>query len=155
MRICIPRRLVALAGLTAAALTGASEARADYSTRDASGRGIYLCGSGSGTTTDPYVPCQKSSPGTLADCSGTIATGGSSQSLVTAATSPQRGYLLLQNISSGNLGLKEGTGASIGSAGTITVAPGGSIVFEGSFVPQNAFSIVGPTTGQVFTCKRG
>lgn len=91
--------------------------------------------------------------GKMADCSGSIATGGTSQVLLT--TNSMRRYLLIQNLSSGNLGIREDAAASIGSAGTTTIAPGGFWLFEAGFIPTNALNIVGPTTGQVFTCKQG
>jgi len=148
------RRFLLASLLLVGALGFLPGASANYSQRDGADKGIWLCSTGAGTTTDPHVPCNFGGPGTLADCSGTITTGGTSQSLIAAATTT-RHYLLIQNIGSAQIGLKEGTGASIGVAGTLTIGPGGSLVFEGSFVPQNAFAIVGPTTGQSFTCKQG
>lgn len=55
------------------------------------------------------------------------------------ASSTLRRYLLIQNISSVNLGVNTANGtAAIGTAGTVTLFPGGSIEFTGKDVPQNA-----------------
>lgn len=54
-----------------------------------------------------------------------------------------RRYLLIQNIDDTiNVGVNPGGTAAIGTAGTITLLPGGSVVFEGEGIPQNAFNVI-------------
>ncbi len=102
-------------------------------------------------------------PGGLQDCSGTITTGGASQSLIGSATA--RYYLMVANpaqAGGANLGISLAAGAggqsgaaAIGSAGTLTLYPGQSFTFDASTIPTNGLNIVGPNTSQAFTCWFG
>jgi len=87
--------------------------------------------------------------------SGSITTGGDSQTLVAALDG--RKYLLVHNPSSANLGICLATSgaASIGAAGTITLEPGGTMTFESGFILTNGLNIVGPNTGQTYTVWQG
>lgn len=54
-----------------------------------------------------------------------------------------RKYLLIENTSAVNIGLAiQPQAASIGSSGTITIVPTGSLVFETNFCPTNGFNII-------------
>lgn len=54
---------------------------------------------------------------------------------------PSRRYLLITNVCSDNIGISiTGTAAAIGSAGTVTLFPGGSMEFTDQNVPQNALN---------------
>lgn len=91
--------------------------------------------------------------GTLTDRSGTITSGGASQQVMAANAS--RKYLLVQNNSVAALWVNF-TGAAVTTQPAIQLAAnGGSIVMEGSFVSTEAVTIIGATTGQVFTAKEG
>ncbi len=58
----------------------------------------------------------------------------------------RRKYLLIQNLDTLlKVGINPGGTAAIGSPGTITLLPGGTLTFEGNngqAVPQNAFSAI-------------
>ena len=91
------------------------------------------------------------------DNSGTIAAGGTSQGVFVA--NPSRRYLMIQNLSSGTLWVGLGA-AAVQGAGSIALAgaasaPGGSVTFEGPWVPSDAIYVVGATTGQAYTAKEG
>jgi hypothetical protein len=90
--------------------------------------------------------------GTLADRSGTLTTGGTSQQLAAANTT--RKYLLIQNVSTTDLWINFTTAAVVGQP-SIKVVAGGNFVMESSFVSNEAVNIIGPTTGQAFTAKEG
>jgi hypothetical protein len=78
--------------------------------------------------------------------SGSITTGGTSQTLVAANTTRRGVYV--QNISSGDLWINEiGGAAAVNTAGSWKIAPGE--VFSAS--TNRAITIVGATTGQTFT----
>ena len=88
--------------------------------------------------------------GALTDVSGTITTGGTSQLLTAAVTA--RKYLMVQNNSTGNLGINF-TGAATLANPSIVLVPGGSFIMESNFVSNEAVNIIGATTGQAFTAK--
>ena len=88
--------------------------------------------------------------GALTDVSGTITTGGTSQLLTAAVTA--RKYLMVQNNSTGNLGINF-TGAATLANPSIVLVPGGSFIMESNFVSNEAVNIIGATTGQAFTSK--
>src|SRR5665213_3469009 len=89
--------------------------------------------------------------GTLTDGSSTITAGGTAQTVFTSNSS--RKYLLVQNVSSGNLWVNFGTTA-VQTEPSIQLLPGGSITFEAGFVDTESVSIIGATTGQAFTAKQ-
>ena len=88
--------------------------------------------------------------GALTDVSGTIAAGGTSQVLQAAQTA--RKYILIQNISSGNLYINFTSAATTGT-GSYELLPNGVFSMEGNFVSNEAINIIGATTGQAFTAK--
>lgn len=67
-----------------------------------------------------------------------------------------RRYLLIQNVGTVNVGVSIGT-ASIGSAGTFTLLPDavGVLVFEGDFVPWNAFNAIAASGTGVLSIWEG
>lgn len=89
--------------------------------------------------------------GALTDGSGTITTGGTSQQVFAANAS--RRYLLIQNVSDTDAWVNFGTAAVANQPSLLLRANGGSIVFEGSFVPTGTVNIRGATTGKAYTAK--
>jgi hypothetical protein len=92
--------------------------------------------------------------GGLTDRSGSITSGATAQTVSAAKT---RNYLLIQNISVEALWVNFGTTA-VADQPSIKLAPdsgsgGGTLSFEGGFVPNTLVSIIGATTGSKFVCK--
>lgn len=81
------------------------------------------------------------------DRSGTIASGGTSQSLVEARDF--RSYLLVQNTSSETLGIGIDTDAT-GASPSILIGAGQA--WEPLAPPNQALTIIGATLGSTFTC---
>ena len=95
-------------------------------------------------------------PGTLTDRSSTITAGGVAQSAASSNTS--RMYLMCQNIDTVNtedLWLNPGGTAAANTAGSFRLPSGASVVFEGTFIPTSAISVIAATTGHKYTCKEG
>ena len=62
-----------------------------------------------------------------------------------------RSFLMIHNPGSANAGINPTGGvAAVGSAGTITLVPNGTMTFNIDGVPQNAITVVG-TAGQPLT----
>lgn len=96
----------------------------------------------------------------LTDRSGTIAAGGTAQQL--AAANSARRYLLIQNLSTGVLWVSTTTTAVVGQPSIALKActaandgTGGALVYEGSFIPTGAVSIIGATTSQAYSAREG
>lgn len=71
------------------------------------------------------------------NCSTTVSTS----SATILAADPARRSLMIMNINSVNLGISlHGGTAAIGTNGTITLFPGGSVTFTGADVPHNAIT---------------
>jgi glutamate 5-kinase len=87
--------------------------------------------------------------GSLTSRSGTITSGGTSQQLAAANTS--RKYLLVQNVSTGDLWISFGATAATTSQPSIKLQTNGSLVMEDNFVTTQAINIIGSTTGQPYT----
>jgi hypothetical protein len=88
---------------------------------------------------------------TTIDRSGTIATGGASQLLMPA--NPQRSYLFVQNLSTGDLWINFGT-AAVASQPSIRIpANPASFVMEASYVSKEAVNIIGATSAAAFVAK--
>lgn len=96
-----------------------------------------------------------------ADCSGTIASGGTAQSVFTSSN--VRGLMVMNN--SANLMCVAFNGASATIAGTNcgsgswTLQPGSATVAGGSFnnpanIVFSAMSIISSTTGDRYSCER-
>lgn len=91
---------------------------------------------------------------TLADASGTVTTGGTSQQVL--PVHPDRSYLFCQNPvgAAGTLFVNIGAAAST-TGGSYELAPGGTMTFVVPFVPTNAVNVTSATTGARFICKGG
>jgi hypothetical protein len=88
--------------------------------------------------------------GLFVDLSGSIATGGTAQTVVAQEIASRR-YLFFQNISVGDLWLNFDAVAVLDQP-SIRVPAGASIEWA-HFIPQGAVSVLGATTGQKFVCK--
>lgn len=88
---------------------------------------------------------------TLTDCSGSITSGGTAQSLV--ASNSTRKYLFIQNSSDTTMWINFTTTA-VANQPSIQLTAGSSFVMEGMFVSTEAVSTIGATTGKVYTCKQ-
>ena len=89
--------------------------------------------------------------GIVKDASGTITSGGSPQTALAANTG--RKFLLIQNPTTAaeDLWFSLTGAAAVDAAGSLSLAAGGAMSFEGDFVPSNAVSVIGATTGHKFT----
>lgn len=76
------------------------------------------------------------------DKSKSVAVSTSSVEILPA--NKNRKYLLIQNVCAAqNIGVSpSGTTAAIATAGTVTLLPGGSLLFTGNAVPKNAFNAI-------------
>ncbi len=97
--------------------------------------------------------------GSLTDRSGSIIEGGAAQQV--AAANAARRYFFICNTSTETLRVNFGADASDGNSFPLAAAPGvgepggGTLTFEGSFIPSEAVSILGATTGSTFVAKEG
>lgn len=96
--------------------------------------------------------------GSLTDRSGSITTGGTAQQI--AATNAARRYLFICNTSTEILHVNFGATATSANSYPLAAAAnageaGGSLTFEGSFIPSGLVSILGATTGSTFVAKEG
>lgn len=85
--------------------------------------------------------------GSLANSSGTITSGGTSQQVVASNTS--RRYFCFQNNSDTAMYLGVGYTPTT-SNGLLMSASGGGIVFESNFIPTQAINVLCATTGKTF-----
>jgi hypothetical protein len=88
----------------------------------------------------------------LVDHSGTITSGGTQQTLM--AANPTRRYLLIENLSSGDLWFNFTTNAIVGQP-SLQLPAGASYDMSGDFVSTERVSIIGATTGQAFATREG
>jgi hypothetical protein len=86
----------------------------------------------------------------VVDHSGTIAVGNTAQILMAANTA--RRYLLIENVSAGDLWFNFTTTAVIGQP-SLKLPSGASFVMEDSPISTEAISIIGATGGQTFVSK--
>ena len=87
-----------------------------------------------------------------ADDSGSAALtlGGTAEDALAANTS--RRYLLIHNIDASEvLWMRIGADAAADRVGNIKINAGGSVVFEGTFIPTERISVIAATTGHNFT----
>ncbi len=96
--------------------------------------------------------------GPLTDRSGSITEGGTAQQI--AAANAARRYFFICNTSVEILYVNVGATATSANSYPLAAAasagaPGGSLVFEGSFIPSGSVSILGATTGSTFVAKEG
>lgn len=87
----------------------------------------------------------------LADGSGTITTGGTSQTVFAANAS--RSFLLIQNVSAEPLWVNFGAAANEDQP-SVKLPIDEKLMFDGRFVPTESVDIVGATTGSSFTAKQ-
>lgn len=88
----------------------------------------------------------------LIDGSGTIATGGSAQTIFTM--NPSRKYLFIQNNSAASLWVNFTTTATQ-SQPSMQLTAGASLAFQNGYVTTEAVSIIGASSGQAYTAKQG
>jgi hypothetical protein len=105
--------------------------------------------SGTATVSGAVTATDQASNGTLTNLSGSITTGGTSQTLSTAKS---RKYFFVQNLSSANLYINF-TSAASAAAGSILLLPNASFVMEGTAISSELITVFGATTGQAFTAK--
>jgi hypothetical protein len=86
------------------------------------------------------------------DGSGTVAAGGSAQTLFGGGV-PTNGFLV-QNNSSASLWICDSGVASNGGASIQVAANGGLFMTPSGYKPAGAVSLFGGTTGQVFAARR-
>lgn len=88
------------------------------------------------------------------DGSGTVTTGGTPQQVFDAR--PGRVYLFCQNPvgATGTL-FVNAPGVAGATNGSYELAPGGTVTFSGSFVPQGPVSVMHASAGARFICKQG
>jgi len=85
---------------------------------------------------------------TITDRSATL----SNSSSTVLAANPSRHSLIMQNTGTVEVGIRPGgSAASIGAAGTLTLAAGASITFEGPNCPQDAFTAIAASGTPVLT----
>ena len=98
------------------------------------------------------LPVVNTAGNAASDGSGTLAAGGSAQTLFGGAV-PANGFLV-QNNSSAALWISD-TGAASNGGASIQLAPNGGIFMTPSgYKPAGAVSLYGGTTGQAFAARR-
>jgi hypothetical protein len=98
------------------------------------------------------LPVINTAGAVASDGSGTVATGGSPQTLF-GGTVPANGFLV-QNNSSSAIWICDTGIASAGGASIQIVANGGMFLTPSGYKPAGAVSLYGGTTGQVFAARR-
>ena len=98
------------------------------------------------------LPVINTAGAAASDGSGTVATGGSPQTLFGGAV-PANGFLV-QNNSSAALWVCDTGIASNGGASVQIAANGGLFATPPGYKPAGAVSLYGATTGQVFAARR-
>jgi hypothetical protein len=98
------------------------------------------------------LPVINTAGAVASDGSGTLATGGSAQTLFGGIV-PSNGFLV-QNNSSAALWLSDAGTASAGGASIQIAANGGTFATPTGYKPAGAVSIFGATTGQAFAGRR-
>jgi hypothetical protein len=98
------------------------------------------------------LPVVNTAGAAASDGSGTLAAGGSAQTLFAGAV-PVNGFLV-QNNSSAALWISDVGAASSGGASIQVTANGGLFVTPSGYKPAGAVSLFGATTGQAFAARR-
>src|SRR3972149_3148872 len=83
--------------------------------------------------------------------SGTLTAASVAQQIM--AANLNRKYLLVQNVSSGNMWINFNTNANLNQPSILLLAGGGSFDSEGSAIITDSVSIIGATIGQEYTAK--
>jgi len=92
-------------------------------------------------------------PGNRTDCSGTIATGGQAQTLVSA--NERRRHLLVVNQSPDTLVVRRTRLDAADTAATVVIRPRSSHDFAGLAALENGFLVTGPRSGSAYSCEEG
>jgi hypothetical protein len=98
------------------------------------------------------LPVVNTAGAVASDGSGTLATGGSAQTLFGGIV-PVNGFLV-QNNSSAALWISDVGVASAGGASVQLTANGGTFATPSGYKPAGAVSLFGATTGQLFAARR-
>jgi hypothetical protein len=98
------------------------------------------------------LPVVNTAAAAASDGSGTVAAGGSAQTLFGGIV-PANGFLV-QNNSSAALWISDVGAASAGGAALQIAANGGLFVTPSGYKPAGAVSLFGATTGQAFAARR-
>jgi hypothetical protein len=98
------------------------------------------------------LPVVNTAAAAASDGSGTVATGGSAQTLF-GGTAPVNGYLV-QNNSSAVLWVSDVGAAANGGASIQIAANGGLFATPSGYKPAGPVSLYGATTGQAFAARR-
>ena len=98
------------------------------------------------------LPVVNTAGAAASDGSGTVAAGGSAQTLFGGAV-PQNGFLV-QNNSSAALWVSDVGAAGAGGASIQIAANGGIFATPSGYKPAGAVSLYGTTTGQAFAARR-
>lgn len=98
------------------------------------------------------LPVINTAGATASDGSGTVATGGSAQTLFGGAA-PANGFLV-QNNSSAALWVSDVGAASNGGGSIQIAANGGVFATPSGYKPAGPVSLYGATTGQAFAARR-
>ena len=98
------------------------------------------------------LPVINTAGAAASDGSGTLATGGSAQTLFGGIV-PVNGFLV-QNNSSAALWISDVGAASAGGASIQLAANGGIFATPSGYKPAGAVSLFGATTGQAFAARR-
>jgi hypothetical protein len=98
------------------------------------------------------LPVVNTAGNSAVDGSGTVATGGSAQTLFAGAV-PANGFLV-QNNSSAALWVSDVGAASNGGASIQIAASGGVYATPSGYKPAGPVSLYGGTTGQAFAARR-
>jgi len=105
--------------------------------------------------TSAPLPVINAAGSVAVDGSSTIATGGTAQTLFGGVV-PANGFLIANPAASGDtLYFNDAGAAAVAGAGSIPVAPGAVFVTPSGYKPAGAVSIIGATTGDKFTARRG
>lgn len=92
--------------------------------------------------------------GAVTNMSGTITTGGTSQSIYTATSAMM--WLFIQNPATETETLYVDIGRSADDDGTsIELQPGDALELAGTFIPTGTINLMATTTGHKFVAKRG
>jgi hypothetical protein len=110
---------------------------------------VYLVDGSGVTPGDPTSPGQSATLPAGTDRSGTIAAGGTAQTL--APANANRRYLRGQNLSTGDLWLNEVGGTAAAASPSYRVPAGGTFGIN----TNQAVSIWGATTGQAWSATEG
>jgi hypothetical protein len=98
------------------------------------------------------LPVINTAAAAASDGSGTVAAGGSAQTLFGGSV-PASGFLV-QNNSSAVLWISDAGAASAGGASIQLAANGGIFATPSGYRPAGAVSLFGATTGQAFAARR-